>query len=141
MIFRILKLFFQMPSEDLPSKPKKKKMSQEMTKGSILRLRMTNFMSFDHIEVSLEPGFNVVIGPNGSGKSTIVTAICIALGGHISDLHRQKVRMILRSLPIILKAYFVSSFSTFKISSARIVRLRMPRSFWCFFAIATLRLS
>ena len=33
--------------------------------------------------------FNVTIGPNGSGKSTIVTALCICLGGDLSYLNRQ----------------------------------------------------
>ena len=35
------------------------------------------------------PSFNVVVGANGSGKSSIVTALCICLGGDLSYLNRQ----------------------------------------------------
>ena len=35
------------------------------------------------------PNFNVVVGANGSGKSSIVTALCICLGGDLSYLNRQ----------------------------------------------------
>ena len=35
------------------------------------------------------PNFNVTVGPNGSGKSSIVTALCIALGGDLKTLNRQ----------------------------------------------------
>ena len=33
----------------------------------------------------LGPNFNVTVGPNGSGKSSIVTALCIALGGDLKE--------------------------------------------------------
>jgi chromosome segregation ATPase len=42
--------------------------------------------------VELRPGkhLNLIIGPNGSGKSTIVSAMCLGLGGSTSVLDRQK---------------------------------------------------
>jgi len=56
--------------------------------GSIIRIRMENFMHYDDQTVRPLPGFNVVIGHNGSGKSALVNAICIGLGGNIDTLQR-----------------------------------------------------
>lgn len=39
--------------------------------GSILRIRMHNFLTYADAEVKPGPRLNVVVGPNGSGKSTI----------------------------------------------------------------------
>ena len=49
--------------------------------GSILKVTMTNFMSYSSAVINPGPRLNFVIGPNGSGKSTIVCALCLALGG------------------------------------------------------------
>ena len=45
-----------------------------------------------HSNVELRPGLhlNLIIGPNGSGKSTIVSAMCLGLGGSPNVLDRQK---------------------------------------------------
>ncbi len=48
--------------------------------GSIVRISITNFMTYDQIEFNPGPSLNMIIGPNGSGKSSIVAAICIGLG-------------------------------------------------------------
>ena len=49
--------------------------------GSIVRVAMHNFLTYDSAEFRPGPQLNMVVGPNGSGKSTLVCAICIGLGG------------------------------------------------------------
>ena len=48
--------------------------------GSIVRIKMENFVTYTAAEVFPGPSLNMVIGPNGTGKSTMVCAICIGLG-------------------------------------------------------------
>ena len=62
---------------------------QSMTKGSVIKIRLQNFMTY--LDETLWPGpsFNCCVGANGSGKSSIVTALCICLGGDIKNLNRQ----------------------------------------------------
>ena len=48
--------------------------------GSIVRLKLENFVTYDSGEFFPGPSLNMVIGPNGTGKSTLVCAICIGLG-------------------------------------------------------------
>jgi len=57
--------------------------------GSIVKITMQNFMTYKHETFWPGPNFNVTVGPNGSGKSSIVTALCICLGGDLSSLNRQ----------------------------------------------------
>ncbi|EMR11466.1 hypothetical protein PNEG_00481 [Pneumocystis murina B123] len=59
-------------------------------KGSIVRLRLENFVTYDLIEFYPGPNLNMIIGPNGSGKSTFVCAICMGLGWNTSFLGRAK---------------------------------------------------
>jgi DNA repair exonuclease SbcCD ATPase subunit len=49
--------------------------------GSVLRVHMHNFLTFDDGVVFPGPRLNVVLGPNGTGKSTITHAICLACCG------------------------------------------------------------
>ena len=48
--------------------------------GSILKVKLTNFVTYTDVEFSPGPSLNMVIGPNGTGKSTLVCAICLGLG-------------------------------------------------------------
>ncbi|XP_022244453.1 structural maintenance of chromosomes protein 5-like isoform X3 [Limulus polyphemus] len=57
-------------------------------KGSIVRLKLENFLTYDSVELSPGPHLNLIIGPNGTGKSTIVCAICLGLGGKTSVIGR-----------------------------------------------------
>lgn len=45
----------------------------------ILRMRLRDYRLFDDVELSFDPGMNLIRGPNESGKSTIVSAIVTAL--------------------------------------------------------------
>eukprot|EP01032_Pedospumella_encystans_P014616 gene14616-16772_t len=56
--------------------------------GSIVRLKMKNFLTYDECEFLTGPKLNIVIGPNGTGKSALTHAICLACCGSTSDVGR-----------------------------------------------------
>ncbi|KAF1991646.1 P-loop containing nucleoside triphosphate hydrolase protein [Aulographum hederae CBS 113979] len=58
--------------------------------GSIVRVKMSNFVTYKSAEYHLGPSLNMVIGPNGTGKSTLVCAICLGLGFSPTALGRAK---------------------------------------------------
>ncbi|KAH6618909.1 P-loop containing nucleoside triphosphate hydrolase protein [Boeremia exigua] len=58
--------------------------------GSIVRVKLTNFVTYTAAEFHLGPSLNMIIGPNGTGKSTLVCAICIGLGWATDNLGRSK---------------------------------------------------
>ncbi|ELK07054.1 Structural maintenance of chromosomes protein 5 [Pteropus alecto] len=62
------------PAPPLPS-------SGPFVEGSIVRIAMENFLTYDICEVCPGPHLNMIIGANGTGKSSIVCAICLGLAG------------------------------------------------------------
>ena len=58
--------------------------------GSIVRVKLVNFVTYTNAEFKLGPNLNMIIGPNGTGKSTLVCAICLGLGWKTSHLGRAK---------------------------------------------------
>ena len=48
--------------------------------GSLIRIKLTNFVTYTAAEFHPGPSLNMIIGPNGTGKSTLVCAICLGLG-------------------------------------------------------------
>ncbi|KAJ3219302.1 Structural maintenance of chromosomes protein 5 [Dinochytrium kinnereticum] len=58
--------------------------------GSIVRIRLENFVTYSHVDFRPGPHLNMVLGPNGTGKSTIVCAIALGLGGKPEILGRAK---------------------------------------------------
>ncbi|KAG7476281.1 hypothetical protein MATL_G00081220 [Megalops atlanticus] len=56
--------------------------------GSIVRITMQNFLSYNYSEVFPGPNLNMIVGPNGTGKSSIVCAICLGLAGRTAVLGR-----------------------------------------------------
>lgn len=48
--------------------------------GSIVRVAVQNFVTYEKAEFYPGPYLNMVIGPNGTGKSSLVCAICLGLG-------------------------------------------------------------
>ncbi|KAF5912736.1 hypothetical protein HPG69_007726 [Diceros bicornis minor] len=80
------------PSSEVPSKrrssaspapppPRPLQSSGPFVEGSIVRIAMENFLTYDICEVSPGPHLNMIIGANGTGKSSIVCAICLGLAG------------------------------------------------------------
>ncbi|ODV63523.1 DNA repair ATPase SMC5 [Ascoidea rubescens DSM 1968] len=58
--------------------------------GNIVKIKLTNFITFSNAEFNLSPHLNMIIGPNGTGKSTFVSAVCLGLAGKPDLLGRQK---------------------------------------------------
>lgn len=58
--------------------------------GSIVRVALKNFVTYDSVEFHPGPHLNMIIGPNGTGKSTIVCAIALGLGWKPAVLGRAK---------------------------------------------------
>ncbi|CAG6021385.1 unnamed protein product [Menidia menidia] len=56
--------------------------------GSILRITMKNFLTYDYSVVYPGPNLNMIVGANGTGKSSIVCAICLGLAGKTATLGR-----------------------------------------------------
>lgn len=50
--------------------------------GSVTRIKLINFMTYDHVEFRPGPHLNMILGPNGTGKSTVAAGIAIGLGFH-----------------------------------------------------------
>jgi chromosome segregation ATPase len=48
--------------------------------GAIVRVKLSNFVTYENAEFFPGPNLNMVIGPNGTGKSSLVCAICLGLG-------------------------------------------------------------
>jgi structural maintenance of chromosomes protein 5 len=66
--------------------------NDEYQAGAIVRVKVTNFVTYEEAEFHPGPNLNMVIGPNGTGKSSLVCAICLGLGYGPSHLGRaQKV--------------------------------------------------
>lgn len=57
--------------------------------GSVVRIRMKNFLTFDECEVFTGPRLNIVIGLNGTGKSALTHAICLASCGSPGDIGKK----------------------------------------------------
>lgn len=62
--------------------------NSERENGSIVRIKLDNFLTYDSVEFLTGPSLNVIIGPNGTGKSSVVCAICLGLGGKTGLLGR-----------------------------------------------------
>ncbi|OQS06867.1 structural maintenance of chromosomes protein 5 [Thraustotheca clavata] len=62
--------------------------NNEYMEGSIYRVRLHNFLTYNDAELFPGPRLNVVLGPNGTGKSSIVCALCVGLGGSTKLLGR-----------------------------------------------------
>lgn len=62
--------------ETLQARPTRRKHQP----GSIVRVKLANFVTYTAVEFFPGPSLNMVIGPNGTGKSTLVCAICLGLG-------------------------------------------------------------
>ena len=56
--------------------------------GSIVRVKLINFVTYAKAEFFPGPNLNMIIGPNGTGKSSLVCAICLGLGWNPNVLGR-----------------------------------------------------
>ncbi|KAL5529915.1 SMC5 [Sanghuangporus sanghuang] len=56
--------------------------------GSVVRVKLHNFLTYDDVEFRPGPYLNMVLGPNGTGKSSIACALCLGLNWPPSVLGR-----------------------------------------------------
>ncbi|XP_055022058.1 structural maintenance of chromosomes protein 5 isoform X2 [Boleophthalmus pectinirostris] len=61
---------------------------KRFVEGSIVRITMKNFLTYDFSVVHPGPNLNMIVGANGTGKSSIVCAICLGLAGKTAVLGR-----------------------------------------------------
>ena len=47
--------------------------------GSIVRIQLRNFVTYDYVQFHCGPYLNMILGPNGTGKSSIACAIALGL--------------------------------------------------------------
>ncbi|XP_048383273.1 structural maintenance of chromosomes protein 5 isoform X2 [Stegostoma tigrinum] len=60
----------------------------QFVEGSIVRIKMDNFLTYDSCEIHPGANLNMIVGANGTGKSSIVCAICLGLAGKTSFIGR-----------------------------------------------------
>ncbi len=60
----------------------------EYIPGSVMRVKLHNFMTYSDVEMEPGPRLNVILGPNGTGKSSFVCALAIGLAGSTKLLGR-----------------------------------------------------
>ncbi|KAG2359387.1 P-loop containing nucleoside triphosphate hydrolase protein, partial [Suillus spraguei] len=78
----------------VPSTPKREQVAtlprddDGFIPGSIVRIKLHNFLTYDWVEFRPGPYLNMILGPNGTGKSSIACAICLGLNWPPSILGR-----------------------------------------------------
>jgi len=60
----------------------------EYIPGSVMKVKLHNFMTYSDVEMEPGPRLNVILGPNGTGKSSFVCALAIGLAGSTKLLGR-----------------------------------------------------
>jgi len=58
--------------------------------GTLISIKLLNFMCHESFELAFGPRVNFIIGPNGSGKSALLTALVVALGGRATTTSRAR---------------------------------------------------
>ncbi|KAF9554516.1 P-loop containing nucleoside triphosphate hydrolase protein [Agrocybe pediades] len=80
-------------NEDLPRVKTLPRGEDGYIPGSIVRIKLQNFVTYDAVEFRPGPYLNMIIGPNGTGKSSISCAIALGLNfspsilGRATELH------------------------------------------------------
>ncbi|TFK69419.1 hypothetical protein BDN72DRAFT_614369 [Pluteus cervinus] len=70
------------PVDIIPTKPRVATLPRDVDgfiPGSIVRIQLQNFVTYDYVQFRTGPHLNMILGPNGTGKSTIACAIAIGL--------------------------------------------------------------
>ncbi|GAV68085.1 SMC_N domain-containing protein [Cephalotus follicularis] len=62
--------------------------AQRSGAGTIISIRLENFMCHSNLQIQLSEWVNFITGQNGSGKSAILTALCVAFGCRASKTER-----------------------------------------------------
>lgn len=76
----------------------------DRTKSRLKRIVLENIGPFEHLELELDPKWNILLGDNGVGKSTILKAVALAIcGKDAQPFARQLIRSGKESALIILE--------------------------------------
>lgn len=65
--------------ETMGTAPSRRCADTRYVAGSVIRMKLKNFMTYDFVEFHPGPHMNMILGPNGTGKSSIAAAIAIGL--------------------------------------------------------------
>ncbi|CBQ73825.1 related to SMC5-Structural maintenance of chromosomes, required for cell viability [Sporisorium reilianum SRZ2] len=76
------------PASAAEQEHRKRRSPDKFLPGSIRRIALSNFLTYDSVEFRVGPYLNLICGPNGTGKSSIACAIALGLGGQPSLLGR-----------------------------------------------------
>jgi hypothetical protein len=91
--------------------------------GSIAKIEMWNFVTYEHSAIYPNSALNLLVGPNGSGKSSIVCAMCLGLGGNPRLLERgNNAKDYVRTAPGVNEAKIEISIATGDGDSVRTIR-------------------
>lgn len=74
----------------------KRRKQEVFKKGNIIKVSVKNFTTYSYGEFNLSPRLNMIIGPNGTGKSTLVSAICLGLGGKLDIIKRKSLESMIK---------------------------------------------
>jgi chromosome segregation ATPase len=107
----------------------------EFQPGAIVRVKLTNFVTYENAEFFPGPNLNMVIGPNGTGKSSLVCAICLGLGWGPIHLGRagqvgEFVKHGMNDAYVEIELHRRPNESRNHIVRARIIRENNAREFW-----------
>ena len=58
----------------------------------VTHLNIRNFKAIHSLDLTLDPGFNLLVGENGTGKTSILEAIAVGLGGFLTGIPQVKTR-------------------------------------------------
>lgn len=61
------------------------------------KLKISDFKMFECLELSFEPGFNLILGDNGVGKTTILEAASVAISGFLAGMEDVAARNIYKT--------------------------------------------
>lgn len=60
----------------------------------LAQLKISNFRKLQNVELSFQPGLNVLVGSNNVGKTAVVDALRVLLAGHDEPYpRRQRLRL------------------------------------------------
>eukprot|EP00117_Sycon_ciliatum_P034082 scpid19614/ scgid4000/ Structural maintenance of chromosomes protein 5; Protein expressed in male leptotene and zygotene spermatocytes 453 len=78
------------PDDNNGAKVARVKTESKFVDGSILKLKVRDFLTYSECVYDFGPGLNVLLGPNGTGKSSVVCALCLGLAGAQNLLGRAR---------------------------------------------------
>lgn len=74
-----------------------KRLKLDFQPGHIKQVTLENFTTYSYVQFKLSPSLNMIIGPNGTGKSTLVSAICLGLGGKLDLIKRKSLKSMIKT--------------------------------------------